>query len=179
MIDRRIRFLGLLVVVASACAPPPQRSEALTENERASLADSVRLILLNTYDLAQPQLVERMMRLYPDSGRVVSAASGSFTTTREALERQVKAFWSGTGRFMQRPQWKWDAWAVDVLTRDAVVVTAAYTVPHMTPQGTPHVIGGAWTSVWVRRGGRWQIVQEHLSDLPVAVTDRLAEQLPR
>ncbi|MEP7346539.1 MAG: DUF4440 domain-containing protein, partial [Gemmatimonadaceae bacterium] len=173
MIAQPVRFLGLILALVCACATPSKKSDSLTEDDRAALADSVRLLLVNTYDLSQPQLVERMMRLYPDSGRVVSAASGSFTTTRDALERQVKAFWSGTGRFMQRPQWKWDAWAVDVLTRDAIVVTAAYTVPHMTPQGTPHVIGGAWTSVWLRRDGRWQIVQEHLSDLPVATTDRL------
>jgi hypothetical protein len=32
------------------------------------------------------------------------------------------------------------------------------------------MIGGAWTSVWTRRNGRWIIVQEHLSDLPRAVT---------
>jgi hypothetical protein len=30
----------------------------------------------------------------------------------------------------------------------------------------PHVIGGAWTAVFANRGGRWVIVQEHLSDAP-------------
>jgi hypothetical protein len=30
----------------------------------------------------------------------------------------------------------------------------------------PHVIGGAWTAVFQRRGRRWVIVQEHLSDAP-------------
>jgi hypothetical protein len=80
---------------------------------------------------------------------------------------------------MQKPEWKWGAWAVDVLSRDAVAVTATYTVPHMTPQGTPHVIGGVWTSVWTRRNGRWEIVQEHLSDLPVTTTDRMSQEMIR
>jgi hypothetical protein len=29
-----------------------------------------------------------------------------------------------------------------------------------------HVIGGAWTAVFQKRGGRWVIIQEHLSDVP-------------
>jgi hypothetical protein len=30
--------------------------------------------------------------------------------------------------------------------------------------GMSHVIGGAWTAVFQKRGGRWVIIQEHLSD---------------
>ena len=55
---------------------------------------------------------------------------------------------------------------VDVLGPDAAVLTATYTIPHRTPRGDPHVVGGAWTAVFGRRGGRWAIVQEHLSDRP-------------
>jgi hypothetical protein len=32
------------------------------------------------------------------------------------------------------------------------------------------VIAGAWTAAFERRGGRWVIVQEHLSDLPATQT---------
>jgi hypothetical protein len=55
---------------------------------------------------------------------------------------------------------------VDVLSRTAAVMTATYRVPHHTPRGDPHVIGGAWTAVFSRRNGEWVIVQEHLSDSP-------------
>ena len=41
-----------------------------------------------------------------------------------------------------------------------------YRVPHLTPMGQPHVIGGAWTAVFRLQDGRWVIVQEHLSDSP-------------
>jgi ketosteroid isomerase-like protein len=51
---------------------------------------------------------------------------------------------------------------------DAAVVTTTYRVPHLTPAGAPHVLAGAWTAVFARRGGRWVIVQEHLSDVPAA-----------
>jgi ketosteroid isomerase-like protein len=64
---------------------------------------------------------------------------------------------------------------VDVLSPDAAVLTTTYRVPHQTPDGRPHVIGGAWTAVFARRDGRWQIVQEHLSDVPAAPA---AEQPP-
>ena len=57
---------------------------------------------------------------------------------------------------------------VDVLAPDAAAMTATYSIPHQTPAGAPHVIGGAWTSVWVRQRDRWVIIQEHLSDRPAA-----------
>jgi ketosteroid isomerase-like protein len=59
---------------------------------------------------------------------------------------------------------------VDVLARDAAVVTATYRVPHRTPRGEPHTIGGALTAVFQRRDGRWSVVQEHLSDLAASPT---------
>jgi hypothetical protein len=41
-------------------------------------------------------------------------------------------------------------------------------------------VGGAWTALFVRRGGRWVIVQEHLSDIPgeIAPTDSSAAPPP-
>jgi ketosteroid isomerase-like protein len=53
---------------------------------------------------------------------------------------------------------------IDVLAPDAAVLTATYRIPHITPQGHPHTVGGAWTAVFQRRAGKWVIVQEHLSD---------------
>jgi ketosteroid isomerase-like protein len=57
---------------------------------------------------------------------------------------------------------------VDVLARDAAVVTATYHIPHLTPRGQPHTIAGAMTVAFQRRNGRWSVVQEHLSDLAAA-----------
>ncbi len=53
---------------------------------------------------------------------------------------------------------------------DAAVMTFAYSIPHTTPDGAPHVVTGAWTTFWRRDSGRWRIVQEHLSDAPPAET---------
>jgi len=31
----------------------------------------------------------------------------------------------------------------------------------------PHDLAGAWTALFERRNGKWVIVQEHLSDVPM------------
>jgi ketosteroid isomerase-like protein len=76
---------------------------------------------------------------------------------------------------MRQPKWTWDSMYVDVIARDAAVVTATYHVPHLTPRGQPHTIAGAMTEVFQRRDGRWRVVQEHLSDL--AATEPAADTL--
>ena len=121
-------------------------------------------------DLSKPNVYERLIALYPDSGRVVSAGAGGVVTSRDTLAMQIRAFWQNVGQNMREPRWTWGQSYVDVLSPDAAVLTATYRVPHLTPMGTPHVIGGAWTAVFERRRGRWVIVQEHLSDVPGLAT---------
>jgi hypothetical protein len=41
----------------------------------------------------------------------------------------------------------------------------------------PHVIGGAWTAVFEKRGGRWYVIQEHLSDLPPVADSVSAKEM--
>jgi hypothetical protein len=55
-----------------------------------------------------------------------------------------------------------------VLAPDAAVLTASYRIPHLTPMNMEHVIAGAWTAVFVNRGGKWVVIQEHLSDVPAS-----------
>jgi hypothetical protein len=72
---------------------------------------------------------------------------------------------------MRNPKWEWTAMHTDVLSPDAAVMTASYRVPHSTPTGMNHTIAGAWTAVFVNRGGKWVVIQEHLSDVPAAIAD--------
>ena len=145
---------------ASRSAQPPN------DAERAAIADTLRRIVAAAYDFSRPDVVARLLSLYPERGRVVSAAAGRVTTSRDTLARELTTFWQNIGQNMREPRWVWDTTYVDVLSRDAAVLTGVYHIPHRTPRGEPHVIGGAWTAVFVRRGGRWVIVQEHLSDAP-------------
>ncbi len=123
-------------------------------------------MVVSAYDLSKPDVVAKLMSLYPDSGRVISASGGAMTKTRPQLEDQIKTFWKYVGSNMKQPKWEWTSMEVDVISRDAAVMTSTYRVPHTTPKGMRHIIGGAWTAVFARRGGRWVIVQEHLSDAP-------------
>ena len=157
-------FIGLSLSVLAACGPSER--PAMSAAQRDAIADTIRTLIVNAYDLARPgDAVARLMSLYPASGDVISASGGQVTASRDTLQAGIRAFWDNVGRNMREPKWTWGAMHVDVLAPDAAVVTTTYRVPHLTPRGEPHVIAGAWTAVFQRRGGRWVIVQEHLSDV--------------
>jgi hypothetical protein len=165
----RLAHRNLIVALSfggvAACArSDPQ---ALSAERRAAIADTLKGMIVSAYDLKKPgDAVARLMSLYPDSGTIVSASGGQLTTTRPALEEGIRAFWDNVGKNMRDPKWTWGTMHVEVMGPNAAVVTSTYRVPHLTPRGEPHVIAGAWTAAFERRGNRWVIVQEHLSDLP-------------
>ena len=70
------------------------------------------------------------------------------------------------GRNMRDAKWVWGKVYVDRLSRDAAVLTATWSIPHIAPDDRPHVIQGAWTAVFRRIQGKWMIVVEHLSVPP-------------
>jgi hypothetical protein len=173
-LSRAIRLAIAALILASgamaACARPT--GDTVSADERAAIADTLQRMIVAAYDISKPgNAVARMMSLYPTTGGVVSASGGRVSVSRDSLESGIRAFWEYVGQNMRDPKWQWDPMHVDVLSRDAAVVTATYKVPHLTPRGMPHVIAGALTQVFARRGGRWVVVQEHLSDVPAAAMD--------
>jgi len=167
---------ALFLASAAACNGAGQQQ--LSAAERTTIADSLEAMVRSTYDLTKGgDVVERFMSLYPPSGPVVSATAGRVSTSRDSLRSGITSFWTVAGQYMRDPKWTWGPMHVDVLTPDAAVMTTNYVVPHRTPQGAGHVIGGAWTMLWERRDGRWMIVQEHLSDIPRAVAQRIEARM--
>lgn len=161
------RSLLVAIAIAAQVACTTTERPALSDAQRDAIADTIRTRIVAAYDLTKPDdAVARLMSLYPASGPVISASGGQVTASRDTLQSAIRAFWDNVGRNMREPKWTWGAMHVDVLAPDAAVVTTTYRVPHLTPAGQPHVIAGAWTAVFQRRGGRWVIVQEHLSDTP-------------
>lgn len=160
---------------AAACAGPPDSENPLTAQERAAIGDTIQRRLRAAYDLSQADVVAGLMSVYPSdgAGAVISASGGRVTASRDTLEAGVRSFWETTGKFMKNPRWEWGPMHVEVLSRDAAVLTTTYAVPHLTPDDEPHLIGGAWTSLWKRIGGKWVIVREHLSDMPRAAAERI------
>jgi len=127
------------------------------------------------YDMSRPRSgmggAERLLSLYPDSGRVVSASGGRMVTSRDSLADGIRYFWESVGQNMQEPRWIWERMVTDVLSDRSAVMTATYRVPHRTPRGSPHELAGAMTLVFAKRGDRWVVVQEHLSDRPTPEAD--------
>jgi len=174
------RLLRLVAgaLLVGACGT---RSESpLSDAERKAIGDTLRTMLVSAYDITKPgDAVARMMSLYPPTGNVVSASGGRASVSRDSLAAGIRAFWEYVGQNMRDPKWTWDEMHVDVLSRNAAVVTATYHVPHRTPRGDPHTIAGAMTEVFERRDGRWFVVQEHLSDLaPSEPDDTTARDMP-
>lgn len=157
-------FATVVTVAAAACNTPP----VVSATERGAIADTLRALVADAYDFTRADAPARLLSLYPDSGRVISAAAGRITISRDSLQADIAGFWQRVGQNMQSPTFVLGSSYVDVLSRDAVVMTFTYRVPHRTPDGRPHTIGGAWTTFWRRLDGRWRIVQEHLSDAAIA-----------
>ena len=163
-IFRPLAWSGIIgIVVLFACGP--RSASDMSAAEKKAIADSLKHLVVKTYDLTKPDPVKRLMSLYPDEGRVISASGGVTTTTRPQLQQAIQAFWTYVGQNMRQPRWEWTSMTVDVLAPDAAVMTSTYRIPHLTPMGMNHVIGGAWTAVFQKRGGKWVIIQEHLSDV--------------
>ena len=151
----------IALALAAGCAGP-----GLTGAERERIRSEVETALRAAYDLSRPDVAARMLALYGDSGRVVSATGGRVVTSRDTLFSDIRYFWENVGVNMREPRWVWDGFHTDVLSRDAAVVTATYRIPHRNPRNQPHVLGGAMTVVFAHRDGKWVIIQEHLSDTP-------------
>ena len=126
----------------------------------------VERTIRDAYDLSKPDVAERMLSLYPPTGPIVSAAGGRVVGSRDSLAAGIRYFWNNVGVNMRNPQWIWGRFHVDVLSPTTAVLTATYRIPHRDPYNNPHEIAGAMTEVFQKRGGKWVIVQEHLSDLP-------------
>jgi ketosteroid isomerase-like protein len=159
----RMQFaIGVAAVAlgAVACNSPTTVSDA----DRKAIVDSLTRQVKAAYDLSKPNAEQRLLSLYPPSGRVVSASAGQMMTSRDTLAMGINAFWTNVGVNMRDPKWIWDQMVFDVLAPNAAVMTATYHVPHRTPRDQPHTLAGAWTAVFEKRGDRWYVVQEHLSD---------------
>lgn len=166
---RQCRFaivsVVLMIVGAGGACTPASHTE-MSAAEKKVIADSLKRLVVTAYDLTRPDPVASLMSLYADGDSLISASGGGVVRTRAQLEQQVRAFWTYVGSNMQKPRWEWTSMDIDVLSPNAAVMTGTYRIPHVTPQGRPHNLGGAWTAVFANRGGRWVIVQEHLSDAP-------------
>lgn len=154
------------VVVLFEIAACGISSVELSASQRAAITKEIETKVRSAYDLSVPGAEQRMLALYVDTGRIVSASGGQVIASRDTLTKGIELFWQNVGVNMRQPKWIWTHMYVDVLSGESAVFTGTYRVPHMTPRGEPHEIAGAMTLVFEKRGEKWGVVQEHLSDLP-------------
>ena len=153
------------IIVSSACW---QGNAGVNPVQALAARRAIRNEVVRAYDLSRPDVPANLMALYAPTGPIVSASGGRIMTSRDSIRAGIDAFWTNVGRNMRDPHVEWTQMEIDVLAPGIAVMTAAYRIPHHQPNGLPHVIGGAWTAVFVLRDGRWYITQEHLSDDPFA-----------
>jgi hypothetical protein len=173
-----IAVAALLALAACGPSTDTRSYSQMGPEQEEAIRNEVLATLRNAYDLSKPEVVDRMIGIYPESGRVVSATGGLVITTRDSVAAAIHSFWNRVGRNMRQPRWIWTHAYVDVLSPTSAVVTATYRVPHYTPTGHPHEIGGAMTEIFQRRGNRWVVIQEHLSDLPIQQADTSVTVMP-
>lgn len=162
---RMLKIL-LAATLLAACAPG---SGELSPEQRRAIASEIDAKVRDAYDLSKPGSEQRMIALYADTGRIVSASTGRAIASRDTVIEGIRVFWKYVGANMKQPKWTWTNSYVDVLSPNAAVFTGTYRVPHLTPRGEPHEIAGAMTLVFQKRGQKWGVVQEHLSDAPPAM----------
>lgn len=162
---------GMLVLIfsTSLLAGCASGSGELSPEQRRAIASEIDAKVRDAYDLSKPGSEARMIALYADTGRIVSASTGRAIASRDTVIEGIKLFWKYVGSNMRQPKWTWTSTYVDVLGPNAAVFTGTYRVPHLTPRGDPHEIAGAMTMVFEKRGSKWGVVQEHLSDAPPAM----------
>ena len=157
---------ALLLVIVTACA---SHEADVSPALRTTITNEIETRVQSAYDLSFPNPEVRMLGLYVDTGRIVSASGGQVIASRDTLRKGIELFWQNVGVNMRQPKWIWTHTYVDVLSPRSAVFTGTYRVPHTTPLGEPHEIAGAMTLVFEKRDGKWGVVQEHLSDLPPTV----------
>src|SRR5688572_18876316 len=144
-----MRHVFVLAIGLMGCS-----SSSVSTSDRQAIADSLTRQVKAAYDVTKPNLEQRLLSLYPETGRVVSASGGQITGSRDTLAAGLKAFQDNVAANMRQPQWIWDQMLFDVLSPTSAVMTATYHVPHLTPRNEPHTIAGAWTAVFEKRGSR-------------------------
>lgn len=159
---------SMVLLAAIAALGCSRSTPGVSPLQRVAAERAIRAEVVAAYDFSRPDVPGNLMALYAPTGPIVSASGGRITTSRDSLRSGIEAFWTNVGSNMRDARVEWTAMHIDVLAPTIAVMTATYRIPHKQPNGLPHVIGGAWTAVFVSRGGHWYVVEEHLSDNPYA-----------
>ena len=134
----RLELVAICAPLLFAITACGSRGGDLTAAQRSAIAKEIDGSVRAAYDLSHPNAEQRMLALYVDTGRVVSASGGRVVASRDTLAKGIELFWQNVGANMHEPKWIWTNTYVDVLSPESAVFTGTYRVPHHTPRGEPH-----------------------------------------
>ena len=170
----RTVMTGAAVVALAACSmsKPP-----LDEMQRTALADSIEQWVAGPYvAVYQHPNVDSILAFYASGAELASAENGMVFPSYDSIVATTRAFW---GRPGITAHFTVGGAHVNVLSREAAVVTAKVTGAVRDSAGVETPMGVAWTAVLQRAGSGWKIVAEHASSPPPAPVAEPARPAPR
>jgi hypothetical protein len=160
------RFIYAIVLTGLVgCVSPADDADG----NSGALADTLTTLIADAYDFDRPGVLDRMIALYANSDEIVSASGGQITVSADSVGAGIVRFWELAGQNMRDARWSWEDVHVERLGADAAVLTGSWSIPHIAPDGQPHLLQGAWTAAFRKLDGEWKIVHEHLSAPAAAV----------
>ena len=159
-----VPVLLVFVVIAFACQPPPS---GLTDAQKAAIADSAKTVAKDVargiQNLDGPAVLARYSSA-PDARFIENGfVYESYAAFKDSLYADFATFDSLSPQI--------DALDVVVLGAEAAAATESFHFTGKTKDGD-YVDGQGVISIIVQqRAGRWQIVQSHESELPIAESD--------
>jgi len=160
----RTVMTGAAVVALAACSmsKPP-----LDEMQRTALADSIEQWVAGPYvAVYQHPNVDSILAFYGSGADLAVAENGMVFPSYDSIVATTRAFW---GRPGLTAHFTLGGAHVNVLSREAAVVTAMLTGGVRDSAGVETPMSAAWTAVLQRAGsGGWKIVAEHASWPPAA-----------
>ena len=140
----------------------------VSDAQRRAVEDTVRKLINATTRAVEQRDAGALMRLYPDTGALSSVNNGQLVTSRDSAEAMSRAFFQDPN--IRTVKATADRVRIDVLAPDAAAFTVVGTLGWTEATGRTVTVPHAWSGVFVNRGRRWVILQEHDSGPPVTPT---------
>lgn len=155
------RVLAPLLILAGGCAQPG--APALTDAQRAAIADTVRQHAAALYEDENRRSAEVFVAQMADGPDLFTYAStGRVFWAKDSLAKAARTRVASLRALTYTLR---DA-RVLVLGPDAAVLTGSYGEAATDSTGKELAFNDAWTAVYQRRDGKWQIVHGHFSRSP-------------
>ncbi len=150
----RVKFTLLIcAVIIQACTPPSP--SAMSEQERAAVAEAVAQRVEGYVDAISTLDLDRMLQFWADTDEFVFAGDGSLTVGYDVYAAQLREAIGSTAQVnsieIREPH-------IYVLSSDAAAYSMEFEWSMTSVAGDTTRSRGAWTYVFKRLDGEWKVV---------------------